>query len=563
MSDVIPELDETAKDKTGVVETPAVAVPEASLAAVPNRRASMLSSVKSPMGPVASEADLAASAVEEQPLPLPANDGHTAIVAAPVNRRASMMNMASGPMAPEGSNEQRQASVIDNDNLSVDARNTESLASKTLDSPPLQSAAPQDTSTPVAVGDPEIAVAVNAPSAPRDENGALTATPEMRERANGVYRDDSDVKQAESGEPLDSDTAAAIDAVGGIDADAGLAGKNPGKPSVSTDSGSEDNFVPPEPMDVFNQMLINGLMAMRTRRRTEINEQIAELELARSGLVAQGNAVMANKDMQDRAKMAARMAASQGGPGGGGGLLSGIGSGISAVGGAIGGVLGRALGGHPQRDIEDKLGDINSRIARFKTERKIEVDHRLGRTITAADTMYKAQRIMANKVENFNSAFSSTPDGQAYLGAIQNLADARGITTAQVRQAIHAGDPETKQLAEAGNALLRNPVIAQAVDDIESLSRAVRVNSERMTAGIESAGKAGIAIEDLEGGFTDALSGMQCMDSLLARPGGEPIDGLKERMKEISEKLVETILGLVARFKAVLGIGGSEPQPGV
>ena len=433
---------------------------------------------------------------------------------------------------------------------------------------PEPSAAPAATAAATAPAAPsDAAQAISPPQAPQNpDTGAFIATDSMRARSHGVTSPDAASDVADPDAPVLSggDEAAAVPPA----AD-GKASAPPAPPEAALDP---DTFVPPEPLDVLNQWIVGSLAAMRADKRAELGDEIMEVAVrhhaAETELARLRAAAAQELDIKNRGKMAAAAAAAAGGPGGAGGpgilsglgnLIGGVGTGIAAVGGAV----ARSIGNSPEKVAANAVGDTARELNALRMKRKLALDHRMPRTIEAANNMYQAHKLLADRVQAFNHDFGATPQGQEYLTRLQSTADAKGITTRELRDQIHEGrigDPETAALAKQTSDLAANPIVSARLREIEQLSTTVRVNADRMEKGLGRARDDGMDLESLDGKFADGIKGMDVDDCALSRPGEQPLHKLSERMKEMSEKLLQALRDLIQNLKSMFTGGSKSPS---
>lgn len=425
---------------------------------------------------------------------------------APALRRRTMLSNTDGPASPEASE------------TDLGGGTPEQAAPAAASSDPTgaapAAAATSGGSAPAA--GPTVAQIVDPPQAPRGADGELVVTDEMRRRLDGEGG-----ASASAAAPGEDPAAATAPGVAPADAPVpGADGASPGAP----DADAEDRFREPDPIDAVHAMLIGGLSLMRRDRREDVNDEIEQLAARRAAVEARINAMFAQA--QNR----------------GGGRPSLLGS------------LASKISGNPAKGAMRDIEEIDRQLAERKTYRRIVVDRRMGRTIEAADTMYKAHLELNRRVEGFNAAFGASDVGKQYLSDLQSVADAKNVPVEAVRARIHDRgdtDPEISALRDRADAMLRDPVAGKAMGEIETLSRMVRNNADQLRSGIEKAAESGVSPEPLAKDFENALKSIKGRDCALARPGGEPVDDSQNRMKEIMESVMKTVREALDRIMSM------------
>jgi hypothetical protein len=453
-------------------------------------------------------------------------EAERATEAAPVRPfRRSGLSMNRGPLAPEatpdqlgGEPEPAEAPKAEPDAVGVRPTRRSSLAMNTgplapeatpeqLDdtatsahetTAPAASERTHDTAAAGPVGDPDLKSAINPPAMPTDADGAAKLPEGYDAPESGV-----------------SDT-------GPIDQPAGEATAN-GDATKEKATDEPDQFPEYEAVDPLHALLMSSLRAPRDEKR-------AELLIERRMLLQQRSEAMQEHQMA----LAARMS-----PGGKGGLISGLLS------------LGKS---DPTVASRQRVAAIDNDIRRRDLYMNSVVDNHYKGMMDAADGMYRAHRTLSEGISHVNVALSTDPRGQKYLSDVDTVATARGVDAKVVRDMIHdrsCTDPDVAALRSQANELSNDPRFGAAVNALEDASQRYSRNAERLERDIGIAARRGLEMHRLDGDFVDALNAMKSDDCALAKPGGERLDRMSDKMKETAEKMAEAIKRLVENILAM------------
>ncbi len=272
-----------------------------------------------------------------------------------------------------------------------------------------------------------------------------------------------------------------------------------------------------EPQDDLHQSIMTSLLAVRNQKRQELLQERDLLERQRLEAIKEYQFLLSRQ-----------------GAGGGGG---GIGSALMS--------LGRS---NPVTEVRRRIGGIDAKILHNDRYRATVVDGHYASLADSADQMYKAHKRLSSGIADFNSVFSGSGDGGRYLSDVESAASARGVDQRAIRDMIHdtrCQDADVVDLRKRAEGFLANPAVKAHIEGLEAQSRRFEAYSAKVSKDIRVAARRGLEMHRLDGEFTSALGEMKADDCALAKPGGERLDNMSERMKETAKAIAESIKKLV------------------